>query len=336
MIDARHFIAQVPLEPLHGSRFQPTGFPDIGAGVYRRPDGTRMLIVETAQSMANRLEAAVTTPEGEIIPELEGLSYVRARISGAATGTTTSLVEAHRLNSPWIMGDRGFRENLRRELGLGDGLNLDWRRVARVIFKYDANSLIHGVFLVAVDQRLKLARALSAYIEAENVEEVIYGGVKNERLDPTGKMIEPEYKEKSEFLGNVPFSRTEYVAGSITAHFSLDLGLLRSYGLGDDAYDLLAALALYKMRRWLDSGLRLRTACELRAPDGVRVIEPAGWTIPPEGELLKAVRKGIRACEGMMAGVTEVSVTAKAGKKDNKDSREEAEDEEENDEDAGG
>jgi CRISPR-associated protein Csb1 len=44
------------LEPLQGTRFQPTGFPEIGAAEYEGPDGTPMLLVESAQSVANRLE----------------------------------------------------------------------------------------------------------------------------------------------------------------------------------------------------------------------------------------------------------------------------------------
>ncbi len=55
---------QVPLEPVSGSMFQPTGFPDIGAAIFERPirdaDGSTSfqsaLLVESAQSMANRLE----------------------------------------------------------------------------------------------------------------------------------------------------------------------------------------------------------------------------------------------------------------------------------------
>src|SRR6266540_4177913 len=75
----------IDLEPVVGSRFQPTGFPDLGPALFDRPvrtDGTvswvPALIVESAQSMANRLEAvgwdeAAHRP----VPALEGLPYVR-------------------------------------------------------------------------------------------------------------------------------------------------------------------------------------------------------------------------------------------------------------------
>jgi len=58
-------LLEAKLNPLAGTRFQPTGFPDIGAAQYKaqvqQPDGNLksvdMLLVESAQSMANRLEA---------------------------------------------------------------------------------------------------------------------------------------------------------------------------------------------------------------------------------------------------------------------------------------
>jgi CRISPR-associated protein Csb1 len=45
----------VDLEPIQTRRFQPTGFPDLGPALYQAGD-TACLLVESAQSMANRLE----------------------------------------------------------------------------------------------------------------------------------------------------------------------------------------------------------------------------------------------------------------------------------------
>src|SRR5260370_37060290 len=45
----------VPLQPVQGERFQPTGFPSLGAATYQTREGPKLL-VESAQSMANRLE----------------------------------------------------------------------------------------------------------------------------------------------------------------------------------------------------------------------------------------------------------------------------------------
>jgi CRISPR-associated protein Csb1 len=50
-------LLEAELRPLQGDRFQPTGFADLGPARYQLPDGTEMLLVESAQSVANRLEA---------------------------------------------------------------------------------------------------------------------------------------------------------------------------------------------------------------------------------------------------------------------------------------
>ncbi|MDD3652299.1 type I-U CRISPR-associated protein Cas7, partial [Immundisolibacter sp.] len=49
---------EVPLRPLQGQRFQPTGFPGLGAATFQTASG-QSLLVESAQSMANRLELTV-------------------------------------------------------------------------------------------------------------------------------------------------------------------------------------------------------------------------------------------------------------------------------------
>ena len=60
---ANRLLMHVDLAPVQGDRFQPTGFADLGPAVYTTPDGTRKLLVESAQSMANRLEATILGPE---------------------------------------------------------------------------------------------------------------------------------------------------------------------------------------------------------------------------------------------------------------------------------
>src|ERR1017187_8746992 len=88
------------LRPVQGDRFQPTGFADLGAAVYETHNGTRMLLVESAQSVANRMEAACLDGNGPgIAPELGTIPYVRVKLTGAADTETSSLMEAHRLNS---------------------------------------------------------------------------------------------------------------------------------------------------------------------------------------------------------------------------------------------
>ena len=64
------------LKPLQGTRFQPTGFPDLGAATYDSADGKKMLLVESAQSMANRLEAVCwDTVVDDWVTPLKGLPH---------------------------------------------------------------------------------------------------------------------------------------------------------------------------------------------------------------------------------------------------------------------
>jgi CRISPR-associated protein Csb1 len=50
--------------------------------------------------------------------------------------------------------------------------------------------------------------------------------------------------------------------------FSVDVELIRSYGLGSDVTELLTTIALWEIRSLLSRGLRLRTACDLEVADG--------------------------------------------------------------------
>src|SRR5688500_16335791 len=119
-------ILQVALRPIIGTRIQPTGFPDLGPATYEAPDRTPMLLVESAQSMANRLEAVCWNEASDDLAEdLKGLPYVRVKLKGLGDGndTTSSLLEFHRLNSPYIMSgimedNRAFADILQSDLGL--------------------------------------------------------------------------------------------------------------------------------------------------------------------------------------------------------------------------
>jgi CRISPR-associated protein Csb1 len=135
--------------------------------------------------------------------------------------------------------------------------------------------------------RLRLTRALSGFIEAEHVRIAESGGVKNDRVDPSG--------DTKQGFGNVPFHRTEFTAKRITAFFNVDLALLRGYRLPRVAMDLLVTLSLFKIRRFLSTGLRLRTACDLEAGD-LKAKRPEDFTVPLESELLKECHELIGAC----------------------------------------
>ena len=99
----------------------------------------------------------------------------------------------------------------------------------------------------------------------------------------------------------MPYQRVQFTAEQIRAYFNLDLGLLKSYNLGDDATELVVGLALLKIRRFLGGGLRLRTACDFKVQGEFRVTEPAGFDLPEEAALLKLVQEKISACKAIFA-----------------------------------
>lgn len=273
-------LMKVDLQPIQGTRFQPTGFPDLGAATYQAGEQS-MLLVESAQSMANRLEEVCwNEAEQDLVEPLEGLPYVNVVDEDGDT-VTNSLLEAHRLNSPYILesSDKSFFNTLKEELGGLEEGAVNLRDFASKLLKYDANCLVHGVFLSKsklAGGRLRLPRALSAFIEAENVNVAPSGGVKNDRVDPTG--------DTSKGFGNVPFHRNEYT-GDITAYFNLDISQIHGYGFDEATENLLIGLSLFKIRRFLDTGLRLRTACDLEPVEGLTVQRPEGFTVPSTGNL---------------------------------------------------
>lgn len=317
LLQSPRLLLEAELVPMVGERFQPTGFADIGAATYQLHDGTRMLLVESAQSMANRLEQTITAPDGRLRKEFEGLPYVIAHLEGEANRETTSLVEAHRLNSPFIIFDQAFRDNFVREADYAPNKPLNWSKIAAALFKYDINSLLHGVFMANVDGgRIKVPRAVSAFIEARDVREAVSGGVKNSHIDPSGK-LRAEAKSDTDVYGNVPFQRVEFTAARITAFFNVDLNLIRSYSLGEGATTLLTSLALYKIRAFLEDGMRLRTACDFKLASGPQITEPENFSLPGRKELLETVRIGIAACKTQFASppVTQLKVKTKISKK---------------------
>lgn len=290
--DAPRLLIEADLKPVQGDRFQATGFADLGPARYELHDGTQLLLVESAQSMANRMEAACwDEPAGGLISELQGLPYIEVRRDGAAL--TNSILEAHRINSPYILegDDASVFDALHEELAGMEIGPVDIGKLARALLRYDANAVLHGVFLAKkqlAGGRLRLPRVISGFIEAGDVREVESGGVKNDRVDPSG--------DTRQGFGNVPFHRTEFTAQRITAYFNLDLALLRGYGLGDDATVLLIALSLFKIRRFLSAGPRLRTACDLELTDGLRVTRPDGFAVPEEKDLVQTVKSKIATC----------------------------------------
>src|ERR1700690_49807 len=101
--DQPRLLLKVALKPIQGTRFQPTGIPDLGAAADDGPDGRKMLLVESAQSMANRLEAVCwDVGADDWVTPLKGLPAVKVK-DKSDKPLTNSVLEAHRLNSPYIL-----------------------------------------------------------------------------------------------------------------------------------------------------------------------------------------------------------------------------------------
>lgn len=272
----RRLLIEAQLVPVQGKRFQPTGFPDLGPATYQAGE-TACLLLESAQSMANRLEGTIWDEGSEqLIEAAEGLSYI---IVHDADGKylTSSIVESHRINSPYILEskDKAFFDKLREELVVMEKGPIDRRAFAETLLKYDVNSLLHGVFLAKKELaggRLRMPRVISSFIEAEGIQSAASGGVKNDHVDPQG--------DTAKGFGNVPFHREEFTAERITGFFSVDLQQIEAYGLGDDVTRMLTTLALFKIRALLDGNLRLRTACDLEvADDNLAARRPDGFAL---------------------------------------------------------
>ena len=270
-------LIEATLKPVQGTRFQPTGFPNLGHAAYEAPDGSgQVVLVESAQSMANRLEAVCWDEvEDDWVAPLKGLPLVKV-VDADKEPLTNSVLEAHRLNSPYILEgkDQTIFDILKERLADMEEGRVNFGELARVLLEFDTNALLHGVFLpkkTLVGGRLRLSRALSAFIEATDAKPVTSGGVKNDSVNPSG--------DTSKGFGNVPFARDEWTSKKIAAYFKLDLRQIRSFGLGEEAEKLLIALALFKIQKFLDEGLRLRTACDLDLVEH-RVTRPEAFALP--------------------------------------------------------
>jgi CRISPR-associated protein Csb1 len=299
----------VPLAPVQGHRFQPTGFPDLGAATYETESGTSLL-VESAQSMANRLESTCWDDAAQgLTPDLEGLSYIRVN-DKAGKFLTSSVLEAHRINSVYIEEAEGkFHDTLKKEIGYADANPIDRPAFVRALFRYDVGSLLHGTFLESIGGRLRLARAMSAFIEADGVSVAASGGVKNDHVMP-GK---EGGKTSAKGYGNVPFHRDEFTAKAIILFANIDLAQIRGYGLVADATKLLTLLALFKLRGLVDGKLRLRTACDFKVTTDSIKATNGGFGLPTRADLVAELRPAIAACAPLFAKDKGVTTLTYAG-----------------------
>jgi|SRR5579883_639203 CRISPR-associated protein Csb1 len=317
--NAPRLLMRAKLQPLQGTRFQPTGFPEIGAAEYDGPHGEKMLLVESSQSLANRMEEVCWDKVADDwVEPLRGLSVIKVNDKNGKP-LTNSVLEAHRINSPYILEgkDKTVFDRLKSELASMEEGFVDLRKLASILLKLDSNALLHGVFLAKKELaggRLRLPRALSGFIEASNVKTATSGGVKNDGVNPSG--------DTSKGFGNVPFARDEFVSPDIDAFFNLDLAQLRGYGFPQPVYELLVALALFKVRGFLEEGLRLRTACDLECVS-IEVKRPEGFQLPSWGEL-KAALPGLIEAAKADAGFEVTTVTYTSAGKAKKSNQESA------------
>ncbi|WP_432898446.1 type I-G CRISPR-associated RAMP protein Csb1/Cas7g [Micromonospora matsumotoense] len=290
-------VLKATLQPVIGSRFQPTGFPDLGAAEFDSAQG-RALLVESTQSMANRLESTTwDEANADQRGDLAGLPYVRV-VDAEGTFLSSSRLEAHRLASAYVMngevdGVKG-EQWMRDRLGLTAGRPLDHRAVARACFALDPVALIHGVFFARKGWpwQPRIARAVTSFIEAYDVRPAVSGGVKRDVV-----INEAKDGATAEGYGTVPHHRIEYTAGQITAYFSIDHAQLRSYGLSESGTALLHALIDFEIGTLLDGGLRLRTACDLD------VVEIDGER-PDTTEAARRIAKLVEECGDQLGPIT--------------------------------
>ncbi|MDE0267693.1 MAG: type I-U CRISPR-associated RAMP protein Csb1/Cas7u [Acidimicrobiaceae bacterium] len=262
----------IELKAVPSERFQPTGFPDLGAAKFEKPVGTEgkwvdAILVESVQSMANRFEAVGWNEANrEPVSTLSGLPWVKVVADDGDRYLTSSRTEAHRLASAFIKDSKtvageDMLTKIKELLDLTDDTPLDMNHYARTIFALDPLCLIHGVFFAdgKWPGQPKTPRALTGFIEATDVREVYSGGVKR---DDVRHSISEGARGAAEGYGSVPYPRSEYTARSIALYVSIDVKQIETYGLSPEATQLLLAIARWEVRSLLENGLRLRTACE--------------------------------------------------------------------------
>ena len=319
-------LLDVPLRPVIGSRFQPTGFPDIGAAEFDRPvvdangvhqGWARALLVESAQSMANRLEATTWQAESNSPdPVLGGLPYLRV-VGADGSYLTSSRTEAHRLASAFVKDSTldgvGMIDEIKARLGLYDDTPISLSQIAAAVFQLDPLCLVHGVFFA--DSKWpgqpKIARSLTGFVEAVDVHRADSGGVKKDHVRHS---LSEGSGGTSEGYGSVPFHRTEWTAAEIVASFAVDRRQIESYGLGPAATSLLESIARWEIRALLESGLRLRTACDLE-PIDEHLVDRDGMDIASLDDLVRSIREGVAACRDMLGTGDPIEVVWNGGKK---------------------
>lgn len=275
-------VLSAELELASGSYFQPTGFPDIGPCRFVDGHGNRRCLVESEQSMANRLEGVCMRAPGEWRAPFEGklpIIKVRGRKQEGNSGPllATNLTEPHRLASSYVLeGDlenpkndeKKLQQVLEKRLGIADGTwSLEDRdKLVQTVFALDPGAVLHGYQfmqwgVVGLRQQRLLESRIEAVLPEDN--EVHYALVKIDNIEPDGFA---EKSNKGQAIGH----KERLVPSIIEAIFELDVMSLRERPLveeekkedghtknkdgnptNDECRKFLLALALWKIHRFL-------------------------------------------------------------------------------------
>jgi CRISPR-associated protein Csb1 len=152
-----------------------------------------------------------------------------------------------------------------------------WPSIFETVFRYDPNSLVHG--LLFAREEIKISRVLTAHHEGRGAQRVLSSGVKFDRLGKT-------------LSGQPIFSVDEETAKQIVATFTIDIGLIRSYGRGsvglpEKSKLLLLELALWKVLELTGHPFRFRSGCHLKRKGALE------WQL--DSEVIDAPSVDIRA-----------------------------------------
>ena len=286
LLEQDRVLISAELHLANGSFFQPTGFPDIGACIYTDGAGRRRCLVESEQSMANRLEAVCMQAPGVWRPPMADrlpVIHVKDRKNRLLA---TNLTEAHRVASSYVLESdiKGVKsatleKKLEEHLGIdGKTWPLDGRdRLAQAVFALDPAAILHGFqFMQWKAVGLRAARLLHARLEAALAGdgEVHYGLLKVDGIEP--EMSSAQKSNKGQSIASkvryVPQMSPDLATGdpcpAIQATFEIDVLSLRERSLvpasSEDGADhgssnraaqrFLLALALWKIHRFLTNG----------------------------------------------------------------------------------
>jgi len=296
---------------------QPTGFPDIDACIYRDKEGRRWCLVESEQSMSNRLEAVSMKSPGVWVDDLKGLPLIAVKNKDDDL-LATNLTEPHRLASSYVLESKrtgnaaDMRALFEDKLGLrsgGDFWPLDKRPdLEKLVFALDPAALLHGFqFVQWKFVGLRQARLIHARLEAELADdpEVHYGMVKWDAIEPESTREERANK------GQSIAAKSRIVPKDVTATFEIDLLALKSLSLEANRKRFLLGLTLWKIGAFLANrasfdprsrstgpSLRLRADCYLTCDESISWSGNSAKGTTSATELMEAKPAGLGEANG--------------------------------------